>query len=162
MLVVGLLAIGVNWHARSTAIERIIDAASESRSEMGTFGDADGDAARPRGLTLWRNPGEAVFVTGRLSVLGMWLGAVFLVCAAGAGRLPVTATITALALCSVAHLLFWAVDPLGGNAFFGRIDTSEPNLSAVMKVLVAIVLIKAVHTATEYQKAVDFHRANAS
>jgi membrane protease YdiL (CAAX protease family) len=164
MLLVGVLAIGVNWHARSSGAERVFDAANVAARELETSGDSDtpGErSARLLGLSVWRNPAKAVSVTRGLALVGMGLGAAFLVCAAYAGRRPVVATITALALCFGAHLVFWAIDPLGGNAFFGRIDMSEPNLSAVMKVLIAIILIKTVHTATEYQKAIDFHRANA-
>jgi len=165
MVVVGVLAMGVNWHARSSAVERVSDAGSAIARELQMSGDRatpGARSARQLGLLVWENPGKAVYVERRIALVGIGLGAAFLVCAARAGRRPVSATITALTLCSVAHLLFWAVGPLGGNAFFGTIDTSEPNLSAVMKVLVAIVLIKAVHTSTEYQKAVDFQRANAS
>jgi membrane protease YdiL (CAAX protease family) len=158
MVLVGLLAIGVNWDARSSADERVFDEISAIEGGLRTSGGASERAAR---LSLWQNPGRAMAVTSRLATLGMGLGLVFLVCAARAGRNPVSATITALAVCSAAHLVFWAADPLGGNAFFGKIDTSEPNLGAVLKVLVAIVLIKGVHTATEYQEAVDFHLAKA-
>jgi hypothetical protein len=133
MLAVGVLSVLVNGYFVASASSSVQEELDKQIAKL-----PPGMMVDPAKLAEIKR--QAVHSTQLVSMAGVVLGVVFVVCGALVETYPVPMTITALSLY------------LGGTAIFAMINPASLGAGIIMKIFVVIGLFKAVQAAIAYQK----------